>query len=211
MDEIRTEDEQVEALKKWWKQNGTSVIVAVAVALSAVGGYKYWQGQKLQSAWKASDEYKYVTEQMQKAKKEEGDVKRAEALLSEHKGTVYADFTTLQLAKAAVEKEDYDTALNYLNSALAQAQSKQMKPIISFRIAQVQFAKGEHDKALTTLAGISDKGQKAAVKELEGDIYNAKGDAVKALSSYKESIALQGDEADANKTLQLKYKNLGGK
>ena len=211
MDEIRTEDEQVEALKKWWKENGTTVIVAIAIALSVVGGYKYWQGQKMQQAWKASNEYKYVSEQLQGQSVDEGDIKRAEALLADHQETVYADFTSLQLAKIAVEKEDYDAALAHLKTALVQVQSKQLKPIINFRIAQVQFAKGELEAALATLGGIQDKGQQHLVKELQGDIHNAKGDTTNALALYKESIALLGEAATSNKTLQLKYKNLGGK
>ena len=33
MEQYRTEEEQVEALKKWWEENGRSTIVAVIVAL----------------------------------------------------------------------------------------------------------------------------------------------------------------------------------
>lgn len=211
MNEIHTEDEQVEALKKWWKENGTSVIVAIAVALSSVAGYKYWQGQKMQRAWKASNEYMHVSDQLQKTELEEGDIKRAEALLKDHEGTVYADFTALQLAKVSVEKGDYDAALVQLNNALAAAQSKQLKPIINYRIAQVQFAKGEHDKAITTLTAIKDKGHEALVLELQADIYSAKGDAEKALSLYKQAMGVLGEDANKSKTLQLKYKNVGGK
>ncbi len=209
MDEILSEEQQVEAFKKWWKENGTSVIVAIAIALSAVGGYKYWQSQKLQNAWKASDEYKFVSEQLQQDDLKEGDIKRAQALLKDHEGTIYADFTALQLVKISVEKGDYDAALSQLNSAKANAKSAQLKPIIDYRIAQVQFAKGELDNALNTLSSIKDKGQEAVVKELQADIYSAKGEKEKALALYKEAIDILDNSP--SKTLQLKYKSLGGK
>ncbi len=210
MDEIRTEDEQVEALKKWWKENGTSVIIAIAVALTAVGGYKYWEREKLKSAWKASNEYDYVSQQLSDEDLQEGDIKRAEALIKDHAGTVYSDFVKLQLAKASVEKGDYDAALAKLNDALSTAQSPQLKPIINLRIAQIQIEKKEFDSALKTLSSIKDKGQQPSVKELQADAYAAKGDAEKALALYKEALDLLGKEGASYKTLQLKYKNLGG-
>ena len=41
MEQYRTEEEQVEALKKWWEENGRSTVVAVIVALGLGFG---WQG-----------------------------------------------------------------------------------------------------------------------------------------------------------------------
>lgn len=38
-----TEEEQVEALKKWWKENGTAVIVGVVIGISAVVGFWKWR------------------------------------------------------------------------------------------------------------------------------------------------------------------------
>ena len=34
MEEYRTEEEQVEALRRWWNENGRSTIVAIIVALA---------------------------------------------------------------------------------------------------------------------------------------------------------------------------------
>jgi len=41
VDEFSTEDEQVEAIKKWWKENGTSLIVGVVLGLSVLFGWRY--------------------------------------------------------------------------------------------------------------------------------------------------------------------------
>ena len=45
MSELKTEEEQIEAFKSWWKKNGVMLVAAIAVA---VGGYFGWQ------AWKTS-------------------------------------------------------------------------------------------------------------------------------------------------------------
>ena len=44
MDEFKTEEEQIAAIKNWWKTNGTSVILAIVAALAIVFGYRAWQG-----------------------------------------------------------------------------------------------------------------------------------------------------------------------
>ncbi|WP_350668795.1 tetratricopeptide repeat protein, partial [Pseudoalteromonas sp. 69-MNA-CIBAN-0232] len=43
MAELKTEEEQIEAFKAWWKKNGVMLIVAVAIA---AGGYFGWQAWK---------------------------------------------------------------------------------------------------------------------------------------------------------------------
>ena len=42
MAELRTEEEQVEALKSWWKENGKSLIMGVVIAVAAVFGWRGW-------------------------------------------------------------------------------------------------------------------------------------------------------------------------
>ena len=42
MDIHRTEEEQVEAIKTWWKANGTSVIVGVVLGVAVIFGVRYW-------------------------------------------------------------------------------------------------------------------------------------------------------------------------
>ena len=44
MEVYETEEQQVEAVKKWWKENGVSLIVGVVMGLSAIAGWKYYQG-----------------------------------------------------------------------------------------------------------------------------------------------------------------------
>jgi len=35
VESYRTEEEQVEALKRWWKENGTGILVAILLAVAA--------------------------------------------------------------------------------------------------------------------------------------------------------------------------------
>ena len=46
MEEYRTEEEQVEALRNWWKENGRSIIAAIIIALSASFAWQAWQSSQ---------------------------------------------------------------------------------------------------------------------------------------------------------------------
>ena len=43
MAEMRTEEEQIEAIKQWWKKNGSSLLIGVGLALAIVFGWQAWQ------------------------------------------------------------------------------------------------------------------------------------------------------------------------
>ncbi len=55
MDAYRTEEEQVEALKAWWDENGRSIVVAIVIALAAGFGWQGWKSQQEGQAEAASD------------------------------------------------------------------------------------------------------------------------------------------------------------
>ena len=40
------EDEQVEALKTWWRENGKSTVITIVVVLAAIFGWRGWQQQQ---------------------------------------------------------------------------------------------------------------------------------------------------------------------
>ncbi len=52
-----TEEEQVEALKRWWKENSTSTIVGLVMGIVIILGWNYWQDHKKEQAAQASLTY----------------------------------------------------------------------------------------------------------------------------------------------------------
>ena len=52
-----SEEEQLEVLKRWWKDYGKTVIAAVLVAVVGYFGYTSWEDQKRQKMEKASEVY----------------------------------------------------------------------------------------------------------------------------------------------------------
>ncbi len=60
MDTYRTEEEQVEAIGRWWNENGRSIIISIVLALSAGFGWQAWKDHDLQQSESASHEYQLL-------------------------------------------------------------------------------------------------------------------------------------------------------
>ena len=54
MAEMKTEEEQVEALKRWWQENGKSLILTVAVTIGGVLSWNGYQDHQVNQAETAS-------------------------------------------------------------------------------------------------------------------------------------------------------------
>ena len=42
----RTDEETLELIREWLQQYGLTIIIGLALGLSAIGGYRYWQGKQ---------------------------------------------------------------------------------------------------------------------------------------------------------------------
>ena len=52
-----TEDQQLEELKKWWKENGSSIITGVVLGLAILFGARAWFAWQERTAQQASAVY----------------------------------------------------------------------------------------------------------------------------------------------------------
>jgi predicted negative regulator of RcsB-dependent stress response len=51
---METDDEQVEKLKAWLKENGMSIVLGIVLGVGGIGGYNYWQQYQQNRAAEAS-------------------------------------------------------------------------------------------------------------------------------------------------------------
>ena len=62
MNTFRTEEEQLDAIKRWWRENGISTAVGVVLALGAVFGWRGWQDHQQNRAAEASAVFQQLLE-----------------------------------------------------------------------------------------------------------------------------------------------------
>jgi len=104
VDTYRTEEEQVEALRRWWDENGRSTLAAVALALVAGFGWQGWQEHREEQLESASVVYETLLEATRVAA-ESGDYSTrrhlAESNKADYSGPAYAGFAALHTARQA--------------------------------------------------------------------------------------------------------------
>ncbi|MCP4598920.1 tetratricopeptide repeat protein [Neptuniibacter sp.] len=213
MAELRTEEEQVQALKNWWNENGKSLLLGVAVALAGIFGWKGWQQQQAVQSENASILYQNMLDAVVGAIGPQQDEAQlvtakhlAEELKTDYDSSSYAKYAAMIMARVAVDNNELDKAVTELDWVLANQPTESMFALASLRKARVLAAQGEVDKALSIVSGAPVAGYKASISELKGDLYLAKGDKAQARSAY--SAALEASEVNSRPVLKMKLDDL---
>ncbi len=185
--------EREEQLRRWWSENWAWIIGGVALGLSMLAGWQYWQRYQVQSAERDEAGYVAVIEALVRNDRDEA-VSQAKALRERRPDSPYADQAELALARAALERRDFDDAAGLLRSVAERSKDVELREMTRIRLARVLIEQGKHDEALTSLDAAA--GAFAPlVQEVRGDAYAAKGDAAAALKEYEAALAAAGQDS----------------
>ncbi len=207
MKDYETEEQQVEALKKWWKENGTSLLVGLLVGVSALFGWRYYESQAHVHALQASDLYMQVAQSAAMQTIDDKSIDINNTLINDYADTPYAALSSLTLAKYEYEKNNIENAEAQLELAVKHANDEMIKQIANLRLASIYIEQKKYTEALTLLNSSHESAYDAQFEELKGDVYSAQGDSAQARIAYDKAINLQG--LSASKWLKLKRQNLG--
>lgn len=192
MEVYANEEERLEALQRWWKENRQSVIVGLALGAAAVVGWNMWQGNQRATAEQASQVYQQL---ITAAETKGGDsaVKLGERLVEQYGATSYAEFARLVLAKLKVEAGDLPGARRWLEEAVAKSRDDSVKILAELRLGRVLLAAGEIEPALKLVEPLTDPklGKfRGLFEELKGDIHAAANRPAEARKAYEQAREL---------------------
>lgn len=212
------EEENLEALKKWWDENGKQLLFFAILVFGGYGAWLLWQNTQATDAETASDLYEEV---LSLAISEPGvPVTEQESLRildlfkqlkANYPSSVYALYGALFAAQQSVNANDLGAAEESLQWMLDNRQdglfSQTDEGLIltaNLRLGRVILARGESERALNLVNSIDPKTFEAGFAELRGDIYATMGRIVDARDAY---IAAQ--EAGSNAVgLRMKLDDL---
>lgn len=208
MDVYATEEEQVEALKKWWKENGRSVILGIVIGLGAVFGWRGWQEHSMAQAQAASELFQDSLSALRSDSPDKATAPARE-IVKNYSNTGYAVLARLVLAKLAVDDDQLDQAAEQLNQALAETGQPTLELEIRLRLARVQAARDQLDAALSSLAVDNPGAYAPAFNEVKGDVLARQGKTQQAYEAYQQARSAYAEQGRDTSTLEMKIDELG--
>ncbi|MAZ86484.1 MAG: hypothetical protein CL693_02475 [Cellvibrionaceae bacterium] len=211
-----TEEEQVEALKRWWAENGTSAIVGVVLAVSGYLGWGFWQDKQQADAETASASYQTLMEavvaepgQLLSEEKTATANHLADELKAQHASSLYASQAALFKAKLAVEAGDLALAAAELNWIIERNVEPALTLLTRARLARVQLDLEQYDQALSTVADPNSGSFKAMFAEIRGDVFLAQEKTSEARAAYQLALDnLITEQMNRRPLLEIKINDL---
>jgi predicted negative regulator of RcsB-dependent stress response len=201
------EQEQLDALKAWWKEHGNHVLTVVTAAFVAYAGFQGWKYYQHQQGLQASAAYEALTQLDTK------DVKKIRSvsgqLMEKYSGTPYAARAALMAARANYEAGDVKSAHAQVEWAMTHAQDDAVKSIAQLQLAGLQFEEKKYDDALKTLADKHDPAFDGLLSDLKGDILVAQGKPAEAKIAYAEALAKLDEKGKFRNYTEQKLDALG--
>ncbi|WP_404471580.1 tetratricopeptide repeat protein [Vreelandella venusta] len=213
MAELRSEEEQLDVIKRWWKENGTSLIAGAVLAAAGVFGWNAWQNYQEGQAEAASARYQQLVNMTAGNALEDDELATARTLISEindeYGNTLYAELALLLDARLAVQQGNLSDAKTSLESLADSSSRPFVQSLAWLRLARIEVADGNPDAALSLLDEPITESLAAQQANVRGDAYAALGDTEQARDAWQTALDLAQTQNQALYGVQFKLDDLG--
>lgn len=199
--------EQGERVQQWLRKNGVSIAVGIGLGLALIFGWQQWKSHRANHEQAAAGEYSALQLAVAQSRANEIDM-RTETLLKDYSDTAWSVFAAGERAQRNLLAGQFDKAAGDLDWAKAHAKDSTLKALVSYRGAQLKFAQGKPQEAISTLDGMDGKTFVALSQELRGDALVKLGRPDDARKAYQAAIAAMGESAPQRGVVQTKLDDL---
>lgn len=186
MNEMLSDDEQVERLKTWWKANGSSIIAGVVIGLGGFFAWQWWGSYQDQLAGEGAEAYEKFA-QIAAA----GDLGKTDDALaqlqSDFGGSSYYEFAAMELARQQANAGSLEAAEKTLNSVMQNATDKTLKPLLKIRLARLLLSQQRFDEAEQLLGSVKGDGYAGEVAAIRGIIAFKQGRLQEARAAFEQA------------------------
>ncbi|MCH9769417.1 MAG: tetratricopeptide repeat protein [Gammaproteobacteria bacterium] len=203
----QTDKEQIEDIKKWWRQYGKYLMVAVIIGLGLGFSWRYWQRHQLEMSTKASRAYdNMLVAVIEKKPSQVNDYARS--IQHAYPRTPYAALAGLLAAKEAVTAGKLNRAYQQLNWVLQHSNFHILQQIASLRAARVLLAQHKPELALRLVKPVRVKSFMPLIHEVRGDIYLALKNKSQAKTEYQQAKTELASKGITNPIINMKLASI---
>lgn len=207
MDNLLTEQQQIEQFRQWWKKHGKITIAVVILVIIANIGWQIWRHHREKMLTHASDHYEWLIDGVVS---NNPLVVQAQTryILKRYPHTPYALMAALMQARQSIYENDFANAEEKLLWVVSHARNKALKQVARLRAARVMLAENKGEKALDLLKKVDDSNYTPAIESLRGDIYLAMNKKDEARDAYQKAVQALNEQDTAQPLLQMKLDDL---
>lgn len=205
--EFETEEQKIEALKKWWQENATVVITGIVLGAALIAGWRFYLEYRTSQAEQASVLYEMVLQAAGADSDINAQQTRVNELMADYASTPYAALSALVLAKQQVQAGDNVKAIQQLEWVIKNSTATEITNIARLRLARLLMAGEQYDAAMNLVNAVYPESFTALFEELKGDLHVKRGEIDAARTAYDKAI--QASENSASEFLRLKRDDLG--
>lgn len=202
------EQEQLDALKAFWKQYGNAITWLLILLLGAYAGWNGWNYWQRDQAVKAGAMFDELERSIQG-----GDAQRSSLIFNDLKDrfgrTVYAAQGGLLTARVQLDKGQADAARASLQWVAEQGSDDALRTMARLRLAGLMLDAKQYDEALKQLDGATAPGFEALVADRRGDVLLAQGKAAEAQKAFEAAYQGMDVQLDYRRLVEAKLTALG--
>lgn len=203
------EQEKLDELKAWWKQNAKWVITGLTVFLLAVAGWRGWQTWTHKQAVEASQLFDRA---LQAAMMNDAKAVReiTGQIMENYNRTAYAAPAAWLAGQINHDSGDLKSASAQYAYALDKARDAGVKQLARLRLASIRLENKDLDGALALLKQPHDEAYAGLYANLKGDVLVELGKTEEARAAYQEALNKLGDKSALTSLVEIKLDALGG-
>lgn len=202
------EQEQVDAFKAWWNENGKWTVAALVLAAAAFAGVRGWQSWQAGQAQKAAVLYDDVVQQVASH-----DPKRvndaAQAVVDKYGSTAYAPRAELLAAQVSIQTGQDSQAKTQLQWVIDHAAEAGLQSVARLKLASLLLDEKKYDQALALLEAKHAESFDGLYADLRGDVLLAQGKTDEARAAYKTAVDKISEQDVYRNLIQMKLDALG--
>jgi predicted negative regulator of RcsB-dependent stress response len=202
------EQEQLDAVKAFWKQYGNLVTWALILALGAFAAWNGWNWYQRDQATKAAAMFDELERAAQANDADKAGHVFAD-LRERYPRTAFAQQGGMLAAKVQADANKQDDARASLSWVAENASEDELKTIARLRLAGLLLDAKKFDEALRELDAAKAPGFESLVADRRGDVLLSQGKRDEAAVAYKAAWAAMPETVEYRRLIDAKLTSLG--
>jgi len=202
------EQEQIDSLKAWWHDNGSSILGMLLIITVGLGGWRGWNYYQNQQSIESATLFQQFIQQM-----DTGDVGRindaAIAIRDKFSGSGYSPRAMLLAAGINKQNEEQSVAKGQLQWVIDNASEEGLKDVARLRMAALLLDEDQYAEAMQQLVAKHTPSFDGLYSDLKGDVLLAQGKTDEARSAYNLAYGKINEGSAYRTIIQIKMDSLG--